>query len=314
MKGWIFKIICCTLLLTSCLKNVKKSINVSIKAQLIQPQYWIPELFKQYQFPLYFEDSLIKKYKIHRIEVNTYFEKYAHLDTNKKKLNQPQQRRIFHFNKQYQLAGIEIENYEDERLIGREVITYHEKEYNKQSYSPNINYNKTSFKKDSLRTTKLNRKTNQLQDSKHEVYSFSDNKNKIFVIKNKENLNPIIVDTLLMPSPEDLIVYPSINKPRKIYSVTNKILENPIFEFHYFHGICTYVSAKRGAEIKKRMFSFNRDGYTNGYTDSVFLDNQFIREYIQHFSLDRFQRPILIYRNTDEKMLKEVIELKYFVK
>ncbi len=222
-------------------------------------------------FPVSFNDSLIQKNGIKEIERTFYFTSLDSIDAELIENEQIPDKKIkYFFNRDGATSKIQIINFYDNRLINTTEINY-------SDYQKDIGYAKIKMKESigvndfPFNEYKLIKKNEQLH-----VFENVFSNNKLFIIPNSKYWKSLIIDTLCHPEKEDLIVWGSLKKPFKIYSVKNLVDESNVRDFKYENGILKSVDWTDDPFKIHRTFLFNKDGVCNGFIDSTFSMGGFV--------------------------------------
>lgn len=251
--------------LTSCTNGIihKKQSNNHIEGENILNLSMIHnEWEKAISFPALFNDSLVRINKITKIQRVTFYtspdstvnDNSAYLD---KKI-------LYYFNKSGETTKIKVENYYDNRIIGEIQANY-------TNHIPKIGFadvklNETLHLENSQYIRyNLIKKTEQLISFKNE-----ESKQRLFIISSKKLWKPLVVDTLCHPTKEDIIIWGSLEKPMKIYSVQNLVKENNIRNFYYKKDVLSKIIWTDNPFKIHRTFQYNKKGLCIGFTDATY--------------------------------------------
>lgn len=213
-------------------------------------------------FPILFNDSLVKSNKITKIQRVTYFTSPdSTVNVNGSYLDK---RIIYNFNKLGQTENIKIENYYDNRIIGKIQVDY-------SHYLPNIGYADLKLS-ESLLLEDFQYYTHELIKNTEQLISFKNEEKDqhLYIIPSKKFWKSLAVDTLCNPTKDDVIILGSLEKPVKIYSVQNLVKENNVRNFYYKRGVLSKVIKEDTPFKIHRTFKYNKKGLCTGFTDATY--------------------------------------------
>lgn len=229
-------------------------------------------------FPIWFNDSLIRKHRIHFLR-RTLYERQESRDTLH---HQPKEVKSYFFDKNGSVKAFELERFYDNFLIGR------------------VHYEYLSKKDENgFALAKKKRFKGQVPDlgEEFEAYSIEQYAKKflvytneqtgayLFFMKDPTNWGPLSIDTVLHPEPQDFVVLGTPLEPHKKYRVENMVNESDVVEYTY---------SKRGGGIKsvqfdqfpfktKRSMTYDKDGNCTGFIDSTFSNAHMISRRVSRF-------------------------------
>lgn len=136
----------------------------------------------------------------------------------------------------------------------------------------------------------------ELYTGKYLVYSNESNGNYLFYMKNSVNWGALSVDSILHPTPDDIIVYGLPKKPEKHFQVENRVNEFNVMTVEYYRN----KSAVMGLTFDKypleykRTFEYTGEGRCNGFVDSTFSGNQYLTRRVSHIDFQKGDVPKVV--------------------
>lgn len=305
--------------LVSCTQpKVKEGAPSHFQRQWIKPNLWISELNDLYNFPYWFDDSLLAKNHIHKICQKTYFENYSTIQNVNLDLLSPDEIKTYYFDDQGKIIRMEWEGLHDNFVYKKKIFRYAADQFDAEIHYLPIITQKDSVSGNNLADSVVISKHSEeqyLQDKKKRNYTSLYNPTKsqrLFFVHNTALTSPITIDTMLSPAPNDVLIFPDFYKPRKIYSVQNKILESNVLEFRYDPpGNLLSYSYRQNSSKKERRVLYSSNGYISGFIEKVFSDNYLIRSGRTIIQQDAIGRPVKIYKNTEVPQMKKVTVFEY---
>lgn len=281
------------LLLLACSDNNKGAAPENIKQpqQLIRYQFFHSELEKNLSFPMIFDRSVV-----HQNAIKSIVRKYFVLDSldNIRQINLREERR-YGFNGST-LNLMELCYYYDHREVGRKKVMY-------DIHSKVAGYRKAYIITDSGMVSdrefvESGFHVHQLVERTGRVLKFKDlsSGQKLYFLPKKAYWGALSVDSICHPRPVDRIILGTPMKPRKMYSVENKIKEKGITEFTYhpFLGRVERMVTNDFPFKLTRTYFYNKHGYCNSYVDSTFSSKEFLMRTVSTIRLNKEKLPVLI--------------------
>lgn len=268
-------------------------------------------------FPLWFNDSLVSKYRIKKMTRSLYFiELEDSLDINNLKSDIPREKREYWFYDNGQLKELNFSFFYDDEQIGNFSFIY-------KSLKDNYGFADIIELKDSMHVESTEDENVDFpyiihqrvkQTEKFLAYQEVESGNYLYYMLNKKYWGPLSVDTILKPTRNDIIVLGKPMAPVKQYNVINKVNEKNVQEFNYnliSKRIETIIKRESPFE-NKRTVMYDQKGFCNGYIDSTFSGKLFLTRIVTEIKLDKLNRPIkVIHRkeNQQDKTARLAIEL-----
>lgn len=263
-------------------------------------------------FPIWFNDSIIKNNKIQKITRRSF-----KLDRNISNPFQsivgavPREMREYYFNSLGAIIQLNVHYYYDDREIGSILFSYTgEKDV--------FGYAQVKKKTIVTKTTKRISETHELYDpnereldfrmhvkrkgaKKFLAYQDMETGNFIYYLLNSKYWGVLSVDSIIEPTPKDLIGWGTPLFPSKKYQVSNKVNESNVKEFIYdknHTNVPNYWLKKVYPFDYKRTFVYHK-GTCDGYIDSTFADGIYVTRMISNFTLNAKNEPKNIIRQKE---------------
>lgn len=250
-------------------KEKTKKVTVSVKPSLIHPFYFQDDIGQQYNFPLWFNDSILRAKKIETL-THVIYGSALDSDTENDRVERlPKKTIVYRFNTNGEPTQVTQTSFSEGIIIASHNFFLKKSKWNYFYYvlpdeehlgleSANHLYVPVAKKKN----------VTQYDD---EFYD-----ERLHYIADKRFFGALSVDSIAQPSPNDWIILGSPLKPQKKYKVVNKVKETHVTTFEYWNK--NYPKVVINPEfpfINKRYFLYS-DGIFKGYIDSVFIDNDFV--------------------------------------
>ncbi len=305
---------------TACSESNKavKQINSEKEAPfLFRMNAMFTDAEKFISFPVWFNDSLVSKFKIKKITRSLYFiELEDSNEINNLKNDIPREKREYWFFDNGQLRELNFSVFYDDEQIGNFSFLYKSLK-DKYGYATVIEAkrldNIETYEEENMDFPyKIHQKSKQTE--KYLAYQDVESGNYLFYMLNKKHWGPLSIDTILKPTRKDIIVLGKPLLPSKQYRVINKVNERDVQQFKYnsiSNRIETIIKQESPFE-NKRTLTYNPKGFCNGYIDSTFSGKLFLTRIVTEIKLDNLNRPIkVIHRkeNQQDKTARISIEL-----
>lgn len=283
-------------------------------AQWINPLFFNNDFEHELNFPLWFNDSLIRAHQIYKITKRI----YPHIVGDTSEINDyhqaiPKEKIEYYFDPNGMVDQVVLYSYFDDREIARATFVYQGNMlatgYRKVVAMPFI-----SLTKDPIRdefTTELYRdKTHQysllsfeMEKKKFASYVDLEKGNHLFVLKHKKNWGPLSVDSIVNPMKQDWVVLGTMRKPYKRYQVENTVRERNIYIYDYWNSGVVKRRIKKTYPFEyRRSYLFGKKNEWKGYIDSTFSEGSFITRTEHQILFDAYERPVEInHRKSNEE-------------
>ena len=277
-------------------------------------------------FPIWFNDSIIKAHKIKKITRKSFarnsFEEGKLVSVSS---TVPREIREYYFNEKGILIQLNVHNYYDDREIGSVLFGYFgiKDSYGFSQVKRNKFVSKTEkpFAENDdpleLETRELDFRMHQKMKSYNKclVYQDMETGDYLFYIPNRRNWRPLVIDSMLIPTPKDNLVWGKPMHPTKKYQVSNKINEKNIRQYTYQKNqkkqLLNWVKKEYPFDLK-RDFIYKK-GICTEYIDSTFSENIYVTRIISEIQYNKKKEPIrIIHRKESATSEKQFLNLEIF--
>lgn len=257
---------------------------------------------KYVSFPVWFNDSLIAAQDIKKITRTFY---YLTKDEVSDPETEMREKKVYWFNEEGQLTKMTFSYFYDDQKIGQMTFTY------------SGNKNKQGFLAVQV-TEDMAEKSNYLEEEKdypyflhypesfnpkYDAYREVESGDYFYFMKNKKDWGALTIDSVLNPTPYDLIFLGSPASPSKRYRVSNKVNEKDVVQWEYYAGTdkINYIKRYDYPFEFKRTFNWTEKGHCKGYIDSTFSLNNFLIRDLTEFVLDDQKRPLKVFHKKENE-------------
>lgn len=276
------------------------------QTQWINPLFYNSDFEDEINFPIWFDDSLVKAHKIYKITKRV----FGYLDADTTEVNSstqaiPKEKIEYYFDPNGLVDQIVVYSYYDDREIARANFIYEgnmlASGYRKVRALPFITISKKNVK-DEFTTDLIPDKTQQysffgpqVRRPKFQSYIDLEKGNRICVISKHKNWAPLAVDSIVHPTKEDWIIHGSTRKPYKRYKVENLVKESNVYLYSYWKSGMPKARVRQNYPFEqRRTYMYDANNQWNAYIDSTFTDNTFVSRTLHHIVFDEYQRPMEI--------------------
>ncbi len=277
-------------------------------------------------FPIWFNDSIIKAHKIKKITRKSFprnsFEEGKLVSISS---TVPREIREYYFNEKGILIQLNVHNYYDDREIGSVLFSYYGIK-DSYGFSP-VKRNKFVSKTDKpfaenddpleLDTRELDFRMHEKKKSYNKCLVFQDMESGdyLFYVPNRRNWRALSIDSMLVPTPKDNLVWGKPMHPTKKYQVSNKVNEKNIREYNYQKNqkaqLVNWVKKEYPFDLK-RDFIYKK-GNCVGYIDSTFSEDIYVTRIISEIQYNKKKEPIrIIHRKENSTYEKQFLTLETF--
>jgi hypothetical protein len=287
-------------------KNRRRVINKKYKQDLINYSNCFTDNENRLSFPICFNDSLIRQNRIASI-TRSFFRN----DT---------------VNGDKEASEVRTYSFDDNGLIDRvKIVQIYEHspvstiEYSYPDGVDEFGFGDVKFE---------NKKELELSGTHYEiflkeeyadkflVYSEESSGDYLFYMKNSINWGTVSVDSILHPTPDDIVAYGTPEKPVKQYRVENKVNEFEVNTVEYIgkNQVVNKLTFNRYPFEYHRTLRYGKSGFCSGFVDSTFTSDQFLIRRTSSIKRNDNGLPIeVIHENDteDHKGYKEIEKFEY---
>lgn len=268
-QGLFFSFFIVLITLSCETKTTEKAEKIVVKPTLIHPLYFQEDIGQNLNFPFWFNDSIIVANKIKTI-THTIFGSALDEDEENDRVEQlPRKNIVYTFNENGKLIQVAQTTF-SEGII----IAYHNY-FIKKSKIPGYYF--VLADDEHLGLESVNKIYSPFAFRKN-VLQFDEEfyDERLSFIANKDYFGALSVDSIAKPSPKDWVILGTPERPVKRYKVLNKVKEQQVTTYEYWNK--NYPKVVINPEFpftNKRYFNYEHSIFV-GYTDSVFIDKEFV--------------------------------------
>lgn len=258
-------------------------------------------------FPIWFNDSIVSKNKISKITRRFYLiENGENEDDGSQESFMRREKKEYFFGKSGQLERLNVIYYFDDQKIGDVSFIY---QGNKDQYgfAPVTRISDQSSieleEGDELNFYHAIHKKVKVTD-KFLAFQQVQTGDYLFYMLNRKFWGPLSVDSILRPTPKDVIVLGSPYFPSKIYRVQNKVNEMDVQSFVYWtntktkqkiksKNIQTFIRQEYPFENKRTILT-DKEGKCGEYIDSTFSEGKFLTRTLSEIHSNSKNLPVKI--------------------
>lgn len=267
-------------------KSEKKAKKLTIKKTLLNLTHCFTPEESNISFPIWFNDSIVRQKKIKSITRSFFTNESGSTEDGLREV------RYYEFDENGQITAHSIKQIYEHAEVGELIFKYKEG-VDEYGYGHVEVIDK--FKNESIADQfKLYKKDSY--SAKYLVYSNEENGNYLFYMKNEVNWGPLSVDSILHPTPDDIIVYGTPRKPVKHYQVENRVKEFNVMSVDY-HGKGDDVVGLKFDKYPleyRRSFEYLSNGKCKGFIDSTFSGDQYLTRRVSKIELNELGVPNVV--------------------
>lgn len=298
------------LTLLSCSDNPRVTFNSITKNNNHQTSLFnLSNMFSENEnmlsFPIWFNDSIVKKNQISSIHRKIFY--FGALNNNICCDSILKEEKKYSFYKDGILAGLIINNYYDLQKISTYNIEYENKRDQFGYQSASLTSHLFKMNTDKFNDDKYAYKLCNPIVSSNTIYAYKiQNENKhIYIIDNPLLHGALKVDSLVKPNPQDAIILGNTFYPLKKYKVKNLLKEIESHTYEYSKDnpkqILTIIR-KKYPFLSKRDFIYSDNGFVNQYIDSIFSDQLFVSRTVSSIKYNESILPIRVTHRKENQM------------
>ena len=264
-----------------------RSGKVDPKPFVLEMQHFFSEAEDNVSFPVWFDEALIKKNRIKTITRKVYGlnEELANVSSQKWE-------RLYQFDQNGHLVSLQIKEFYEGQKVND--VTFHysgvKDQYGFQTVTNDGGGEEMSdfggYQMYHVEKTASN----------FLAYRNDENGNYLFFLPNEQHWGSLSVDSILGPTPEDIVIYGTPKVPVKRFNVENRVNESNVRDFVY--------AGKSAHPIKiefdkvpfhyKRTINYTKSGECTGFVDSTFSLDQYLMRRNTRFIKNKQQLPVKV--------------------
>ncbi len=246
-----------------------RSEKLEPKPFVLAIQHFFSEAEDNMSFPIWFDEALIQKNRIKTITRKVYGlnEEFANVSSQKSE-------RIYNFDSKGHIVSVQIKEFYEGQKVNDVTFLYAgvKDQYGFQNVSKSDGGNEMSdfggFQLYRMEKTASN----------FLAYRNEENGNYLFFLPNEQHWGSLSVDSILAPTPEDIVIYGTPKIPAKRFNVDNRVNESNVRTFTYTRKANHPIKIEFDKEPfhYKRNITYGKDGSCSGFVDSTFSMDQYL--------------------------------------
>lgn len=282
------------LLLVGCSEEVRmkrKKSKVELQPSLIRMSHYFSEFEEELSFPVWFDDSLVRKSNIQKLVRKTYS-----LNDDSTKLRLPRTVKEYEFDENGGVLSYSVRQYYEGQEVSSMTFEY-PKGIDQFGYSEL----KTSVPNEVLDQSKYKVYKPEKYAADFLVYRNVSDGTYLLCMTDEKYYGPLSVDSILNPTAYDLVMLGSPKSPSKRYRVENRVNESDVIDVKYHEKYQLPIELKldRTPFTYHRIVKYDHQGICNGFTDSTFSIDQLLTVKKSRWSLNELGNPIKMIHKTD---------------
>ena len=243
---------------------------------IINLQHYFSDDEFNVSFPIWFNDSLIKLHNIETITRSVFIsEKESDIDIEFDS-DSPKEIKTYLFNKDGELLSVQIKQFYENVEVGNVWFDYlSSKDENGYSAVERRRIKNQPMEEGHDHYTIYEKEEH---NDKFLVYTNEQTGNYLFYLLKRKNWGVVSVDSILQPTPEDIISFGTTFYPKKKYQVENTVNEFNVVKYTYdkSNQFIKEISYNDYPFRKKRTILYGTTGLCTGFIDSTFTDDKFL--------------------------------------
>ena len=286
MKGTLASLFIAALVLVSC--SEEKSRPFFKKKDKFQPfifnmQHYFSDNEQNLSFPIWFDDSIIKERGIEKIVRRVFIGEFE----EENETASPKEIKTYWFNKDGQLLTIQVEQFYENVQVSDIIFDYLSPK-DEHGFSTVQRRRDRSVPIDELAEESFRIYEKESYNDKFLVYTNDVSGDYLFYLLKKKDWGVVAVDSILNPTPKDIIVLGTTMRPTKIYQVENTVNELNDVKYKYDKS-SQHIQSIVYNEYpfhRKRSILYNKKGVCYGFIDSTFTDDKFLKRDVSKFVVE----------------------------
>lgn len=299
-------------LITSCGQKEEEEVIVPKQEYnpfLLRMQHFGDRSQMQPSFPVWFDDSIVKARGIRKIT-----RRMISLNDPEDTLDDElSEEHVYRFTKKGALQEWTVRSFYDNLCFETVTLTYDLIKREMTGHCP-IKSVKTEHFNGGLHKEELAQYYSVEHTDQIEIYDLKGSSRELMFMKDTLYWGSISIDTVLHPEPEDVIVLGTPKMPHKRFHVENTVKYFNVVEYDYTqNGLMRSMIEENYPFITKRYINYALSGETNGFVDSIFIDDKYLSKKEYRFRLKDGGLPVELNRWVEEGKTKTKIEQETFI-
>jgi hypothetical protein len=263
-------------------------------------------------FPIWFDDSIVRKHGIFCLSREIYHISINNADEGLEEDQDLREKRDYYFNRSGAVDSLKISYYFDDRSIGTVRYRYDSKP-DRYGFTPKIGRVINIPGDEGMVQSEIPFHSFIQRWSTKKYISFKDSETggKYHYMLNNKYHGPLSVDSIIRPGPDDVVFLGTPLYPLKRYSVTNTVHERNVHMYEYDNRqIKTITRTEYPFEVRRSM-NYDLKGFCTGFIDSTFSEKIYLSRSKSEFTLNNEMLPTQLLRikeNHENKTSRVSIE------
>jgi hypothetical protein len=295
------------LILTACNAEKKREAHQTIKPSqdfIFNMELMFSDSEQNASFPVWFNDTIVKKSGIKTIARNIY------PLVSEDETPMPKESRLYDFDEEGGLLSVRIKKFYENMIVQDITFKY-------SNIKDDMGYSEVEILNGEQQIEGEGDYTIHVKEKylkKALVYSNLNTGNYLFYMLDKKNWGALTVDSILNPTPDDLIVLGSTRKPQKKYQVYNTVSETNVVDFVYNNSgeMINSISFEKYPFYYRRFINYSDKGFCIGFIDSTFSANQYLNRIESSFQMNKKQLPEKLVQKKPGGGSYEIFEYEYY--
>ncbi|MBL4861781.1 MAG: hypothetical protein JKY09_02030 [Crocinitomicaceae bacterium] len=271
---------------------------------LINMEHYFSDAEFEASFPVWFDDSVVRQHRIKRITRRA-------LPSKANENSLPKEIKEYEFDESGELVKMRVSQYYENMIVGDVTFNYVDIKDEMGYALVEIDDEKSLVEESGLYNYKLYKKEKYTE--KYLVYLNETTGNYLFYMLNEKNWGSLSVDSILQPTPEDIIVFGNPLHPIKKYQVYNTVNESNVVNMEYMKNgdRILNISFEKYPFYTKRYITYDKNGYCAGYVDSTFSVERYLTRKVSSFSSDKNHLPLVLTHKKGQEGTEQFEKFEY---
>lgn len=223
-------------------------------------------------FPIWFNDSVIKKQKIKGITISG----YSSSQNEDVDVSAPKSTKTYVFNEEGEVLSVKYEQFYENVKVGSHAFNYSTSK-DEFGFSKVEQVTEKGSDQDEAEEYSIFQK--EQYGEKFLIYRDELTGDYLFYMLKEKNWGALSVDSILNPTIDDNIVFGSPLYPAKTYRVENVVNEMDVVEYYYDKSN-QFIQSKLHDDYpfqNHRTINYTKEGICTGFVDSTFSGDKFLK-------------------------------------
>ena len=291
-------------------RRLKRKNKQESHSSLIRVSHYFSELEDEVSFPVWFDDSLVRKNKIKRLIRKTYA-----LNQDSSQLEFPKSIQMYDFDATGAVTKYSISQFYENVEVSSFTFNY-PKKADEFGFAPVV----TTMSEEERSRSRFRIFTKEDYSQNFLVYENELDGTFLMCMLNQKLFGPLSVDSILKPTSFDYVVLGSPQEFQKKYQVENVVNERNVTEVFTDRksNNLNKIHFEKSPFFYHRTAEYDRSGVCQGFIDSTFSIDRFISARKSIWKLDKAQKPIRMIHKTNAPNNKlqntqiETFEYEYY--